>query len=76
MGDTDRVTVIAGGSTRNETLNNAIKFIEKNYGIDDDTILVTHDAVRPFVTHRIIEENIEAAKNTAHATRLCPQRIQ
>ena len=62
MGDTDRVTVIAGGSTRNETLNNAIKFIEKKYGIDDDTILVTHDAVRPFVTHRIIEENIEAAK--------------
>lgn len=62
MGETDRVTVIAGGSTRNETLNNAIKFIEEKYGLDDDTIIVTHDAVRPFVTHRIIEENIEAAK--------------
>lgn len=62
MGDTDRVTVISGGSTRNETLYNAIKFIEKNYGLDDETIIVTHDAVRPFVTHRIIEENIEAAK--------------
>lgn len=62
MGETDRVTVIAGGSTRNETLNNAIKFIEEKYGLDDDTIIVTHDAVRPFVTHRIIEENIAAAK--------------
>ena len=62
LGKTDRITVIEGGSTRNETLMNAIRFIEKNYGLDDDTIIVTHDAVRPFVTHRIIEENIEAAK--------------
>ncbi len=62
MGDTGRVTVIAGGPTRNETLYNAIKFIDEKWGIDDETIIVTHDAVRPFVTHRIIEENIEAAK--------------
>ena len=62
LGKTDRISVIEGGSTRNETLMNAIRFIEKNYGLDDDTIIVTHDAVRPFVTHRIIEENIEAAK--------------
>ncbi len=61
MGETDRISVICGGSTRNETLYNAIKFIEDNYGLDEDTIIVTHDAVRPFVTHRIIEENIEAA---------------
>ncbi len=59
--DDSRVTVISGGSTRNETLYNAIKYIEENYGLDDDTIIVTHDAVRPFVTHRIIEENIDAA---------------
>lgn len=61
IGETDRISVICGGSTRNETLYNAIKFIEDNYGLDEDTIIVTHDAVRPFVTHRIIEENIEAA---------------
>ena len=62
MGETDRISVICGGSTRNETLYNAIKFIEENYGLDEETIIVTHDAVRPFVTHRIIEENIEAAR--------------
>ena len=62
LGDTDKVSVVAGGSTRNETLMNAIRFIEENYGLNDDTIIVTHDAVRPFVTHRIIEENIAAAK--------------
>lgn len=61
LSDTDRFTVIKGGNTRNETLYNAINYIEENYGLDDETIIVTHDAVRPFVTHRIIEENITAA---------------
>lgn len=41
---------------------NAIKFIESEGNLNDDTIIVTHDSVRPFVTNRIIEENIEFAK--------------
>lgn len=59
---TDRIAVIPGGETRNETIMNAVSYIEANYGLDEDTIIVTHDAVRPFVTHRIIQENIDAAK--------------
>lgn len=61
MGKTDKVVVIDGGETRNDTIMNAIAYIEANYGLDDDTIIVTHDSVRPFVTHRIIEENIDCA---------------
>lgn len=57
-----RVSVIEGGDTRNETIMNSIKFIENEGNLDDDTIIVTHDSVRPFVTHRIITENIAAAK--------------
>ncbi|MDO4869041.1 MAG: 2-C-methyl-D-erythritol 4-phosphate cytidylyltransferase [Bacillota bacterium] len=60
--DMDRVAVIQGGAVRNETIMNAIKYIEDEYGLDDDTIIVTHDAVRPFVTYRIIEDNIKAAE--------------
>lgn len=56
------VVVIAGGDTRNETIMNAIKFIDENDGLTDDTIIVTHDSVRPFVTSRIIMENIENTK--------------
>ena len=59
--ENDKVIVIKGGSTRNETIMNAIKYIEETDGLDDDTIIVTHDAVRPFVSARIIDENIEAA---------------
>ncbi|WP_239256434.1 IspD/TarI family cytidylyltransferase [Listeria ilorinensis] len=56
----ERVLVIEGGADRNETIMNGIRFVEKNYGLNDDDVLITHDAVRPFLTHRIIEENIDA----------------
>ncbi len=62
IGENEDVVVIEGGETRNDTLINSINYIEEHFGIDDDSIIITHDSVRPFVTHRIIEDNIEAAK--------------
>ena len=56
-----KITVVEGGATRNGTLENAIAYIEAICEVDDDTIIVTHDAVRPFLTHRIISENVDAA---------------
>ena len=58
----DKIDVIEGGATRNDTIMNAISHIEKFYGLDEETIIVTHDSVRPFVTHRILEDNIHYAK--------------
>lgn len=55
-----QVIVISGGETRNETLMKAIDYIESTDGLNDDTYLVTHDAVRPFVTDKIINDNIDA----------------
>ena len=60
--DSSRYEVMVGGKLRNDTIMNAIKYIEENYGLDDDTYLVTHDAVRPFVTQRILEDNIRYAE--------------
>lgn len=62
IANTDRVVVIEGGETRNETVMNSIRYIEKNFGLDEETIIVTHDAVRPFLTYRIIQDNIKFAK--------------
>lgn len=56
-----KISVIEGGSTRNETIMNSIAYIEAAGNLDEETIIVTHDAVRPFVTYRIIKENIDAA---------------
>lgn len=62
LGDAERAVVLTGGATRNETIMNSIAYIEENYGLDEDTIIVTHDSVRPFVTERIIRENIKYAR--------------
>ena len=68
----EKVKVIAGGTDRNSTIMNSIKYIEDNFILDDDTIIVTHDAVRPFVTHRIIMDNIEAASTVGACDTVIP----
>lgn len=57
--NSDKVTVLEGGTTRNDTVMNAISFIKNTDGLDSDTVIVTHDAVRPFVTDKIISDHIE-----------------
>ncbi len=59
--DNDNIVVIPGGKVRNDTIMASIDYIEENFDVSDDDIIVTHDSVRPFVTHRIVEENIKAA---------------
>lgn len=51
-------TVIPGGKTRMES----IKAILDKISPEEDDIILTHDGVRPFVSSRIIKENIESAK--------------
>lgn len=57
--DTSKIDIVEGGKTRNDTILNGCYFIEKKYGINDDDIILTHDAVRPFLTQRIIDDNID-----------------
>ncbi len=68
----DRTAVIEGGNTRNETIMNSIRYIEEQGKLTDDTIIVTHDSVRPFVTYRIIEENIRYAQQCGACDTVIP----
>ena len=54
------VVVCEGGEDRNGTIMNIIDAIEGEFGCSDEHYIVTHDAVRPFVSSRIINENIDA----------------
>ncbi|CAM3954453.1 2-C-methyl-D-erythritol 4-phosphate cytidylyltransferase [Mesobacillus thioparans] len=56
----ERIVVVEGGSDRNESIMKGIGFIEAQYGLRNQDVIVTHDSVRPFLTHRIIDENIDA----------------
>lgn len=59
--DDSRIIIIEGGAERNDTVMGAINYIEENFGLNDNDVLVMHDAVRPFISRRIIMDNIEAA---------------
>ena len=61
-GESDSIVVLEGGETRNETIMNSIRYIESEGNLNEDTIIVTHDAVRPFVTYRMLEENVLACE--------------
>ena len=67
-----RIEVVAGGAERNDTIMNAISYIESTHGLADDDVIVTHDAVRPFVTYRIIAENIAAARECGACDTVIP----
>lgn len=55
------VHLVSGGTDRNETIFNIVNTIERDYGESKEHLIVTHDAVRPFVTLRILNDNIDAA---------------
>lgn len=48
---------LASGTTSYRSLMNGIKGLMKN-GVDDDSIVLVHESVRPFVSHQIISSNI------------------
>lgn len=67
--DKKRVKIIDGGADRNGTVMNIANAISAEYGENEKDIILTHDAVRPFVTEKIIRDNISAmAKHSACGT--------
>lgn len=52
--------IVSGGETRQESVYNSIRALD---GVcTDEDILVIHDAARPLISQRIINENIDGAK--------------
>lgn len=66
------VTLITGGESRVGTLKNILNHLHLNNLINEKTILLTHDAARPFVDSRIINENITAAAAVGACNTIMP----
>ena len=66
-GNMGKLAVVQGRGDRNSTLMAAVGAIEEAHGISQGDIIVTHDAVRPFLTQRIIDENIAECKKCGAA---------
>lgn len=68
----EKIIIVAGGVDRNSTIFNIIDAIENRHDVSDGDIIVTHDAVRPFLTLRMISENIDAAKRSGACDTVIP----
>ncbi len=53
---------VCGGKERMMSFLNVIYDIRDTYGINESDIVLSHDAVRPFVTHEVISDCLEKAK--------------
>ena len=70
--DRSEVLITAGGATRNETIAKGLDFIDEKYGIDEDTIVLVHDAARPLVTAQIIDKAIDSMEEYSATTVTVP----
>ena len=55
----NRMKIVLGGKERMMTFLNVIYVIRDTYGIRKEDIVLSHDAVRPFVTEAIIDDCLE-----------------
>lgn len=63
-----RVRVTEGGANRNETMWLISEYAVSKLKASDSTIMVTHDAVRPFVTEDIIRRTIKMLQSADQKT--------
>lgn len=60
--DLTNIIIIAGGRNKNISINHVVNFLNENYEISEDDLLLCHDAIRPFITQKIINDNLKFAE--------------
>ena len=63
---TKLVAVVEGGGNSQESIYNGVKYLLDN-GYDSDDIVMVHESVRPFITGKIISDNINTCMEKGNA---------
>lgn len=66
------ISVCKGADNRQESLFKALVYCQEQLHVPEDAIIVSHDAVRPFVTKEIINANIQAMNDAQAITTVIP----
>ena len=69
----DRVYITKGGTDRNSTIENIINYSLSELHCSDMDIVLSHDAVRPFVSIRMIDDSISALNDCEICTAAIPE---
>jgi 2-C-methyl-D-erythritol 4-phosphate cytidylyltransferase len=67
-----RISVCEGAENRQESLYRALVFCQVQLNVPDETVILSHDAARPFVTQEIILANIQAMQDAEAVTTVIP----
>lgn len=62
--------ILPGGETAQDTIYKALKAVEEEN--PDDSIVLLHDGVRPFVSYDVITRNIQGVKDNGNAITATP----
>ena len=54
--------IASGGDTAHESIFNALKVAAEDADNNDDTVVLIHDGVRPVINKKIIDDNVDAAR--------------
>lgn len=57
----EKVRIIEGGKERMDSIQNVTDAIVGDFGLHEEDVIVIHDAVRPLVTEKILNDSIDAA---------------
>lgn len=68
----NNVFVVPGGKNRNSSVKNGCRFFMENFNFTDSDVVLTHDAVRPFINNKIIKENVAAVSEFGAANTVMP----
>ena len=66
------VSICTGGETRQQSLYNGLIWLKEKFSITNDDIAISHDIARPFVTTRMIQDNISVCKQYGAADTVIP----
>ena len=59
----ERIIITKGGADRNTSIEKIIEAIDAYCPLTPEDIVVTHDSVRPFITLRMIQDNIKICQD-------------
>ena len=68
--NSDFIIIVDGGKERNDSIENSLDLIKEN--INDDDIIVIHDAVRPFVTKKLLTDAVNETKKFGATVAISP----
>lgn len=66
------ISVCEGADNRQESLYRALIYCQEQLNASDDTVIISHDAARPFVTQEILDANVRAIQTAQAVTTVIP----